>query len=207
MTHLTRVAALALSLAILPTISFAADIRAGIVRYDGGAAIYQPTDSQNVLCDSCQTLPTLVPAPPPRAIRFTEQKVEPVIEEPAESVAANSPVEVRQETSQVAVHFQINSDRLIPAEKMRIRQIMAKKAGAHVEVQVDGYTCRIGTKKYNDSLSMRRAKQVAAYLKSLGVSVSRIEGFGKEHPLGGTLQKDRRVEIKIIEKEQSNEQS
>jgi outer membrane protein OmpA-like peptidoglycan-associated protein len=61
-------------------------------------------------------------------------------------------------------------------------------------VRVEGFTCTEGTDRYNLKLSQRRAKTVADYLKSRGISVLNYSGLGES-----TKYKDkpsnRRVEI------------
>lgn len=89
----------------------------------------------------------------------------------------------------------------------RARQIIAEAAQASTRVQttrieVNGYTDKSGTPKYNMALSLRRANAVAAELVRLGVAKSAIgiQGFGEEHPLVPTADgvrepQNRRVEI------------
>lgn len=74
-----------------------------------------------------------------------------------------------------------------------------------VHVTVAGYTDSIGTDKYNQSLSMRRAQIVYDYLTSHGIDASRLEGpigHGKNDPIGdnstdaGRAQ-NRRTELQV----------
>lgn len=68
------------------------------------------------------------------------------------------------------------------------------------QVRLEGYTCTIGTDKYNKKLSLNRAKEVAKYLRSKGISVIDISGLGKSNKFSEkTL--NRRVEIFEREKE------
>lgn len=67
-------------------------------------------------------------------------------------------------------------------------------------VRLEGYTCTIGTDRYNKKLSLNRAKEVAKYLRSKGISVIDVSGLGKSKKFGEkTL--NRRVEIIEREKE------
>jgi OmpA-OmpF porin, OOP family len=52
------------------------------------------------------------------------------------------------------------------------------------DIVVDGYTCSIGTKKYNLGLSEKRALEVVKYLTSKGINNAFIgsKGFGEENP-------------------------
>jgi OOP family OmpA-OmpF porin len=79
-------------------------------------------------------------------------------------------------------------------------------------VVATGYTDRIGSDKYNDRLSLRRAQAVKAYLVSKGIEANRIytEGKGKRNPvttgcnqknhkqLIACLAPDRRVEVEVV---------
>jgi OOP family OmpA-OmpF porin len=89
----------------------------------------------------------------------------------------------------------------------RARQIIAEAAAASARVQttrieVQGNADRSGTPDYNQALSVRRARTVAAELVRLGVpaAIIAIEGFGDTRPLIPTAAgirepQNRRVEI------------
>jgi outer membrane protein OmpA-like peptidoglycan-associated protein len=91
----------------------------------------------------------------------------------------------------------------------RARQIVAEAAQAsthvtYTKIQVNGYTDTSGTPAYNQGLSIRRAKSVAAELVKDGVPASAISiaGFGETHllvPTGPGVREpqNRRVEIII----------
>ncbi|MFQ5917379.1 MAG: OmpA family protein, partial [Candidatus Binatia bacterium] len=71
-------------------------------------------------------------------------------------------------------------------------------------VELEGYTDWIGTEKYNQGLSERRAASVRNYLIEKGVSPSRItaRGFGEASPIADNRTregraKNRRVEVKV----------
>lgn len=69
-----------------------------------------------------------------------------------------------------------------------------------LRLEIQGYTCEIGTEEYNLDLSIRRAEAVRDYLIKKGVS---IKGFGETKPIdpGHTKKaraKNRRVEFIII---------
>ena len=91
----------------------------------------------------------------------------------------------------------------------RARQIVSEAAANSTKVQytrieVNGYTDTSGTPKYNQGLSVRRAKAVAAELVKDGVpeAAIAIQGFGETHllvPTGPGVREpqNRRVEIII----------
>lgn len=194
---------LAVLVSVSPLAAIAADLRVGVARYDGGAAIYGLANGQQMICDNCPEAPALVLAPPRTAIRF-EPHVEPqallTLEVPPKErtpTKAKAPLVL---PLNVTVYFNFNNARLGSPERKKIRTALAAGADPSVIVRVDGYTCRIGKSAYNRKLSARRAKVVAAYLETLGVKVSSVEGLGKKHPKGGALSKDRRAEIVVKER-------
>jgi OmpA-OmpF porin, OOP family len=65
----------------------------------------------------------------------------------------------------------------------RIAEII--KADPNMHVQVQGHTDNVGSKAYNDALSIRRAQAVKTYLVNRGVQEERlrIEGFGFSKPV------------------------
>jgi OOP family OmpA-OmpF porin len=89
----------------------------------------------------------------------------------------------------------------------RARQIITEAAQASTRVQVtrievNGYTDKSGTPRYNQGLSVRRANAVAAELVRQGVPRAAIttQGFGENNPLVPTADgvrepQNRRVEI------------
>jgi outer membrane protein OmpA-like peptidoglycan-associated protein len=89
----------------------------------------------------------------------------------------------------------------------RARQIIREAAqnATHVKltrIEVNGYTDLSGTAAYNEGLSLRRARAVAAELTRDGVAQSSIDihGYGETHPLVPTAAgvrepQNRRVEI------------
>jgi OmpA-OmpF porin, OOP family len=91
----------------------------------------------------------------------------------------------------------------------RARQIVAEAASTSTKVQytrieVNGYTDTSGTSNYNQALSVRRARAVAAELVKDGVpqAAISIQGFGETHlmvPTGAAVREpqNRRVEIII----------
>ncbi len=73
------------------------------------------------------------------------------------------------------------------------------------EVIIEGHTCWVGTDKYNQGLSQRRADAVRAYLVRKGVRAKRLTtiGYGESRPLADNntwkgRRMNRRVEFKVM---------
>lgn len=104
------------------------------------------------------------------------------------------------------VTFDVDSAMLKPQFRATLDQI-AQSLQTYPDSLIDvyGHTDSTGSDQYNQALSERRAKTVADYLTTRGVSAARIrsQGFGKTMPVASndTLEgraRNRRVEIKIV---------
>ncbi len=112
--------------------------------------------------------------------------------------------------------FDFDKAVLRPEGKAKLDEMIGQLGGLNLEVIIAvGHTDRIGTDKYNQKLSERRAASVKDYLVSKGVEPNKVytEGKGKKQPVTGDkcgtsvkktkklidcLQPDRRVEIEVI---------
>ncbi len=90
-------------------------------------------------------------------------------------------------------------------ELNRVVELLLKNA--NVNIEISGHTDNIGSAKYNQTLSERRAKSVFTYLVEKGIDGARLTavGYGKDKPLVTNDQEkegrevNRRVEFKILE--------
>jgi OmpA-OmpF porin, OOP family len=147
----------------------------------------------NAKCDGALVAqapaPVAPPPPPPPAI--TSQKV----------------------TYQADTLFDFDKAVLKPAGKEKLDDLASKIQALDLEVVVaTGYTDKIGSDRYNDRLSLRRAQAVKSYLVSKGVPANRVytEGKGKRNPvvtncnqknrkaLISCLAPNRRVEVEVV---------
>jgi outer membrane protein OmpA-like peptidoglycan-associated protein len=78
------------------------------------------------------------------------------------------------------------------------------KRNSDVEVTIDGHTDNIGSDKFNNPLSIKRAEATKKYLVSKGINGDRLvtAGFGSTQPVADNKtkegrRKNRRIEIKI----------
>jgi len=91
------------------------------------------------------------------------------------------------------------------AELNKLESMLVQNAGMIVEIA--GHTDAVGTKDYNQQLSLRRAQAVKDYLTKKGVDSRRIKpvGYGKSRPLAsnddeeGGRELNRRVEFKVLQ--------
>ena len=137
-----------------------------------------------------------------------------VAQAPQPPVAPVTPAITSQKiTYQADALFDFDKATLKPAGKQKLDELASKIEGMNTEVVVaTGYTDRIGSDKYNDRLSLRRAQAVKSYLVSKGVPSNKIytEGKGKRNPvttgcnqknrkqLIACLAPDRRVEVEVV---------
>ena len=113
------------------------------------------------------------------------------------------------------VTFDVGSATLKP----QFRDTLDKIAASMVQypdslIDVYGHTDSTGSDAFNQTLSESRARTVAGYLSSRGVSATRIrsQGFGETMPIGDNATpegraKNRRVEIKIVPVSQEDVQA
>ena len=90
------------------------------------------------------------------------------------------PTKVEDKWVLVGVNFDFNKSTLRP-ESYPILDNAASILLTHedVNVEIQGHTDQIGSDKYNDGLSKRRAETVKKYLIAKGVNASRLTTVGK----------------------------
>jgi len=131
---------------------------------------------------------------------------------PAPKPAAVAPVTVKVTMAADAL-FDFNKSVIRGDAKAKLDDLVGKIKSVNVEVVIAiGHADRIGSVRYNQKLSLRRADSVKAYLVSKGIPANRIytEGKGKSQPvkacpamkskkqLIACLQPNRRVEIEVV---------
>ncbi|MBW2149413.1 MAG: OmpA family protein [Deltaproteobacteria bacterium] len=158
------------------------------------AAEFHDTEKLNaalreILLD-CRPIAEKAPAPPPP----------PVVEKPAPA-----PPAVTDEMFPVIL-FDFDRISIRPSEKPKLEEAgKILDDNPDVRVRLEGHTDSIGTKKYNQGLSERRAGSVKEYLhKFFGIVKERIQtiGLGESRPAVPNTteknrQKNRRVEFKV----------
>lgn len=122
--------------------------------------------------------PALIPAPQP-TVAQAPLPVEAPVAVPA-PVPKPAPPRMEKYTLSATELFAFNSDKLqLPQPKLdEIADALIANSTV-TNVMATGYTDRIGSAKYNQTLSLKRADAVKGYLVSKGVNSSRINSQGK----------------------------
>lgn len=110
--------------------------------------------------------------------------------------------------------FAFDSSELRPEARRTLDELLAAvEDGVLVgSIQVGGHTCDIGTERYNQGLSERRAQSVVDYLVGRGLSADRIvaTGYGELRPRfpndgEDNRSRNRRVEISFVTEQSRTE--
>ena len=144
--------------------------------------------------------PVPAPAPAPKAA--------PPAPAPAPAPKpAPKPAPVKEKVTMAAdAHFDFDKFALKPEGKAKLDDLVGKLKAVNLEVVIAiGHTDSIGSKAYNQKLSVRRANSVKQYLVSKGIEANRIytEGKGEAQPVADNKTKEgraknRRVEIEVV---------
>lgn len=107
----------------------------------------------------------------------------------------------------ITVYFDFDKSDIRRSEDVELKkavEFVRKYAG--YKIRIEGHTCNIGTEKYNQGLSERRADAVKRYLIGKGIvdgAKITIKGYGESKPIVSNKTKagrvkNRRAEILII---------
>ena len=151
-------------------------------------------------CDGVP-VPPPPPPPPPPAPEPAPAPVAPV----AAPVAPPAPVSEKVSFAADAF-FDFNKSVLKAEGKSKLDDLASKITGLNLEAVIAvGHTDSVGSDKYNEKLSLKRAAAVKAYLVSKGVDAAKVytEGKGEKQPVADNRTKDgraknRRVEIEVV---------
>ena len=149
-------------------------------------------------CDPDLVPKKAAPAPAPMAA--------PPSPAPAPAVKPAPKPVIEKVTMAAETNFDFDKAVLKPEGKARLDDLVGKLKAVNLEVIIAiGHTDSIGSKAYNQKLSVRRANAVKAYLVSKGIEANRIQtgGRGETQPIADNKTregraKNRRVEIEVI---------
>jgi len=132
---------------------------------------------------------------PEKAIKFNLQKLHPS----ASSVSKVKPApESSAPANALTVFFDVNSSVIEIHEKQKLDQFI-KKLPPGAEVKITGYTCRLGSAKYNQKLALDRAKSIAFFLSKKGIHAQSVTGNSGCCYISETdPAKNRRAEILVL---------
>ena len=147
-----------------------------------------------------EVAPKAAPAPAPAVALPAAPTVAPRAA-PAPQAPAASKV-----TYAADAFFDFDKATLKPAGKAKLDDLVGKVKGINLEVIIAvGHTDSVGSDVYNQTLSVKRAESVKAYLVSKGIEKNRIytEGKGEKQPVADNKTnegrgKNRRVEIEVV---------
>ena len=210
-------AAVALALAAVAGTAQAQSATPGYVSTSGGQIWTSPTglcwkttdwtpEKAAAPCDAVRVVQ--VAAPPPVAVAPPPPAPTPLVTAPPPQ-----PPVIEQISLSSDVLFPFDKSELRPEGQKKIDEISDRLKGANVQqINAIGYADRIGSDKYNQQLSEKRAEAVKDYLAQKGIESNKVrsEGRGENDPVTGDqckgmkgakliscLQPDRRVDIEV----------
>lgn len=158
-----------------------------------------------VACESCGNGHSPTIAPPANYTKKTNTtdnlKITAILDKPhVQNVVKDHPAEKTIppviDIKPITIYFDFGKDNLSNNEKNKIDE--AIKDIKDLPVEITGYTCDIGSRKYNNTLALERAKSVAKYLNEMGVKNVETIGKGKCCYAEKKRHLNRRAVIKVI---------
>jgi len=140
----------------------------------------------------------------PREITFVCQTPQAPAPAPVVQTAPPPPAtQPRTITLNADANFAFDKADLLPGGKQTLDKFIQDSDSMNIgKVAISGYTDSVGSKAYNDRLSLRRAQTVRDYLKSHGLHAGQYEvhGYGFANPVASNATpegraKNRRVEM------------
>lgn len=110
---------------------------------------------------------------------------------------------VRYCSKKVFIYFKFNSYAVL--DRDRVKDYFVSIRDRVEQVKVSGYTDRIGSKKYNDRLALKRAKSVKSVLEEAGIPECSATGQGKCCYISGIDAFNRRAEVNLTLRCDENE--
>ncbi len=211
-------AVISATLFVFTLTALAAEIHMGFYEYGYGKTATELKDREVfVISENSIAHPRLVLRPKiaPLALRTSKAQAVTNTKTIAEVETENhSSAEQRTVTSTIGqpcydhicllpVYFRFDHADLSGFEKDQLDRLVTwvkdNPREAPLKVRITGYTCDLGSRDYNDRLSLLRAKSVASYLENKGFSPLEVRGEGEKHPLSNQVRSlNRRVEINIV---------
>lgn len=185
---------------VLPAVANASVIKQRPFNYSFDVAKAADSDVFVICSNSPDDRISMLPAPPQLAMRLSQSEVQSEVSKKL----ATTIIEASKACVNCllgAVQFQFDSAVLTQKEKAKLDGLI-QGITAGTGVSLDGYTCDLGSASHNVSLSIKRANEVAAYLRGKNISVGNVEGKGKCCPVSDDRHLNRRVEITTQKREE-----
>ncbi len=119
---------------------------------------------------------------------------------------ALAPIEMEATFALRNLYFDFGSDRLRPEsfpELERLKRLLQENP--NIRIRFSGHTDNVGSDKYNQKLSERRARAVYEWLRKAGVHPIQMEyiGYGKSRPVASNATEEgralnRRIEMEVV---------
>lgn len=142
------------------------------------------------------------PPPPPPAPPAPPPVVEAPPPAPEPAPPAPPPTRFEKVTLEATKLFNFDkADVIMPSPKLDEIAAALQADTSITDIDITGYTDRLGSEKYNLKLSERRANAVRDYLISKGVDGNRLKAYGKgeANPLVQCTEKNRKKLIDCLE--------
>jgi len=152
---------------------------------DRAVAGYVAENDPREIVFICQAPPAPVEPPPPPPPR---------VEAPA--------TQPRTVTLGADANFEFDKADLLPAGKERLDNFIKESDGVNIgTVVIGGHTDSVGSKAYNDRLSLRRAQTVHNYLASKGLHAGQyeVQGYGSSKPIDSNATAEGRAHNRRVE--------
>ncbi len=153
-----------------------------------------------------ESKPAPMPEPKPAPMPAPEPAAQPAAVVPALKTPQAAQLEQARHGDTViileGVNFEFDSARLRPDAIVILDEasgVLARRSD--ISVDVIGHTCSIGTEKYNQGLSERRAKSVYDYFIKKGIAADRLttQGFGETKPAFSNATREGRAKNRRVE--------
>lgn len=96
-------------------------------------------------------------------------------------VISDKPIPLRN------IYYDLNADQVSTDSQLALDSTLITLLNKfpHINIEINSHTDNLGTDDYNNSLSLRRAKNVKEYLVSKGIDPNRLDakGYGKSKPI------------------------
>lgn len=152
-----------------------------------------------------------ITASSPAQTQLTSEDVEKIVKEnlpreiTKEVVVEKPSLKSESKWVLVGVNFEFNSANLTKESfPILLNAIQVLTQHPEIKVEIVGYTDNIGSERYNQTLSEKRAEVVKTYLIANGIEASRLEsiGMGEANPIGNNKTVEgrtlnRRIEFRI----------